>query len=143
MAAAASIWRSGQAGAVRRNTAGALTITEMPCGTIGWFDGQPAGFAPATAQVNAVLGGVMAGWGTMLFLLAGGPMRDGDGRIARAVLAGLVVWFVVDSTFSFVSGIPGNVVLNVGSLAALALPLALLCRPPAVPGSPGEAGSPP
>ena len=32
---AARRWRSGLAGAVKRNTAGALRMTDMPCGSIG------------------------------------------------------------------------------------------------------------
>jgi hypothetical protein len=32
-------WRSGSASKVRRNVAGAVTMTEMPCGTNGWSSG--------------------------------------------------------------------------------------------------------
>src|SRR5438445_10273445 len=40
---AATRCRSGQASAVKRNTAGALRMTDMPCGTIGWSPGKPSG----------------------------------------------------------------------------------------------------
>ena len=37
------VLRSGQAGPVNRKAAGAFTMTDVPCGTIGWFDFQPCG----------------------------------------------------------------------------------------------------
>ena len=36
---ATSRWRSGAASKVRRNVAGAVTMTEKPCGTKGWSSG--------------------------------------------------------------------------------------------------------
>ena len=92
-------------------------------------DGHPAGFSEPTRQVITVLGGVLVGWGATLLWLARGPLGGPDGpSVARAALIGLVAWFVVDSAGSWVSNLPGNIVLNVLSFAILAPPLWMLRR---------------
>ncbi|MEM6930240.1 MAG: hypothetical protein AAF602_25090, partial [Myxococcota bacterium] len=48
--------------------------------------------------------------------------RDVRG-VARAMLGGLVTWYVVDSAGSLVAGIPGNVVLNTVFLGLFLVPL--------------------
>lgn len=45
------------------------------------LDGDPVAFAGETFAVNAVLGGVMVGWGTLMYLLAAGPIARGDRAI--------------------------------------------------------------
>ena len=42
--------------------------------------------------------------------------------------AGVITWFLVDSTASLAAGLPGNVVLNVSFLAFFAVPLVKLRR---------------
>ena len=41
---AARRWRSGAASKVKRNAAGAVTITDCPCGTKPWSSGYPGGW---------------------------------------------------------------------------------------------------
>ena len=48
MSLAACRCRWGLEGAVNRNTAGALRMTDMPCGTIGWPAGYPSAAYPRT-----------------------------------------------------------------------------------------------
>ena len=94
---------------------------------VDWpLDGEPARFTAETKAVNAVAGGVMVGWGTLMYLLAG----SGAGRVTAAtpMLAGVVAWFVVDATGSLLAGLPENLVLNVGFLALLLPPLLVLRR---------------
>lgn len=89
-------------------------------------DVSPGPFSAATRQSSAVLGGVMVGWGATLFALAGPTFSHARGPVARAVSVGLVLWFVVDSVASVVSGLPGNVALNGLFGFAFAMPLVRL-----------------
>lgn len=103
-------------------------------------DGRPARFAAETAAVNAFAGGVMVGWGTLMYLLAG--QRRGSATAATSMLIVVIAWFVVDSTASLVAGFPGNVVLNVGFLGLLLPPLLVLRRGDVAPDGPVRAPGP-
>ena len=92
-------------------------------------DGLPESFDANSYALNAVLGGVMAGWGILLYLLANGPIAEGDHRMANYMLISLDVWFVVDSIGSVVAGIPGNVILNLSFLVIFGIPLLVLRKP--------------
>lgn len=96
-------------------------------------DGEPARFARETSAVNAVVGGVMVGWGTLMFLIATGPFGRGDTTFATPMLVSVAAWFLVDSTASLIAGLPGNVVLNIGFLVLFVPPLVELRRRPVVP----------
>ncbi len=56
----------------------------------------------------AIGGGVMAGWGAMLWALAG------RATLPRALFIGATVWFVLDGVGSILSGGWFNAVLNAG-----------------------------
>lgn len=92
-------------------------------------DGSPVGFDRLTYQVNAVLGGVMVGWGCTILLFTFDRQADPH-AIARPILGGLVAWFVIDSSGSLVAEIPGNVVLNLGFLVLFVIPLVGILRSP-------------
>ncbi len=96
---------------------------------LAWpVDGNPAGFDDAGLALNAVLGGVMAGWAALMYLVVAHMHDTGSHELGRPLLVSVVVWFVVDSTGSLVAGLPGNVVLNTGFLAMFVPPLVLLLR---------------
>jgi hypothetical protein len=86
-------------------------------------DGDPGRFSAQTRAVNAVVGGVMVGWGTLMHLIVRGPFRRGDTTLAGPMLAAVVAWFVVDSTGSLLADLPGNVILNLGFLVLFLPPL--------------------
>ncbi|MEO0599979.1 MAG: hypothetical protein AAF211_00995 [Myxococcota bacterium] len=87
------------------------------------LDGNPSRFDALTMQVDAVLGGVMVGWGVTLLALTFGPLQRDVRGVARAMLSGLVTWFVVDSAGSLAAGLPANVVLNTVFLGLFLVPL--------------------
>ncbi|MBX2801223.1 MAG: hypothetical protein KTR31_26335 [Myxococcales bacterium] len=91
-------------------------------------DGRPGDFDLVARQLSAVLGGVMVGWGVTLLALTFGPLQAAPRATLRAMLTGLGAWFVVDSTGSMISGLPGNVLLNVGFLALFLGPLLQMLR---------------
>ena len=73
--------------------------------------------------LNAICGGVMFGWGIMLYLTATKvyPQHPKLGR--QLILTGIVSWFIVDSAGSALSGAPLNVLFNSGFLLMFCLPL--------------------
>lgn len=88
-------------------------------------DGAQSLAAPETRLVYGVCGGVMAGWGVMIWLVAD-RLYDRDPQTARLlVLAGLAVWFVTDSAASLAAGAPLNLVVNLAFLAIFLVPLML------------------
>lgn len=94
------------------------------------LDGEPSGFDQDTKAVNAVLGGVLVGWGALMFLLVSSVGQAELRGVARSMLVAVIAWFLVDSSGSLLAGIPGNVVLNVVFLAVLVPPLATLATSP-------------
>lgn len=73
--------------------------------------------------VNAILGGVMIGWGAMIWLLVDRFLVQAPLDVKRILVVGLATWFVVDSAGSIASGGWLNAVLNVGFLAVFLVPL--------------------
>lgn len=92
------------------------------------IDGQQGTFSTEARVLNAVCGGVLAGWGALMYWLAAGPIAAGDQSARRAFLASVLIWFATDSAGSLAAGWPGNVALNVIFLIALVGPLAALSR---------------
>lgn len=90
------------------------------------IDDDPSGFDTRGHQLNAVLGGVMAGWGALMFSIVRTQFAAGDHRLARPMITAVLLWFVVDSAGSVVAGLPGNVVLNVSFVALFVPPLLYL-----------------
>ena len=71
----------------------------------------------------AVIGGIAFGWGATLLMLAGEPAKTHPELIRGIAIRGFLAWFVLDSTFSVVSGVPLNVVGNIIFLIAVLWPL--------------------
>ncbi|PKN68673.1 MAG: hypothetical protein CVU54_13650 [Deltaproteobacteria bacterium HGW-Deltaproteobacteria-12] len=90
------------------------------------IDGNPSQFDLPTRAVNAVLGGVMVGWGILMFLLVRNFLNNDFALVRRLILISIVAWFVVDSTGSFLAELPGNVLLNVSFLFLFLPPLLLV-----------------
>jgi hypothetical protein len=90
------------------------------------FDGRQTVGAPATRLLSAITGGVMVGWGVMLWLVAD-RLLPRDPHLAAALIRnGSTSWFIVDSLGSLAAGAPLNVLGNAVFLAIFLLPLARL-----------------
>lgn len=87
------------------------------------LDGAEATGAPADRLLSAIGGGVMVGWGTMLWIVAGEVYPDNPELGRRLILASVVTWFVIDSSMSVAAGAPLNVVGNLGFLLIFVLPV--------------------
>jgi len=76
-----------------------------------------------TAQLLAAIGGgVMVGWGVMLWLVIDRLMPANPALARLLLIESTLAWFLVDSTGSFVAGAIVNVLLNTVLMLAIVLP---------------------
>lgn len=98
-----------------------LWLTDL----IFWpLDGYPHHFKDETLILNAVLGGVMMGWGSLMYMLI--PELVQNRGLRNKLFISLLIWFVFDSTASCFANAPGNIVLNILFLTLFIVPLSML-----------------
>ena len=73
--------------------------------------------------LSAVAGGVMAGWGVLLWMLSADLYPADPVRGRKLILASIGTWFVVDSAMSVMAGAPLNALLNVSFLLLFLVPV--------------------
>lgn len=96
---------------------------------LSWpVDGNMSYAAGTTRFLSALTGGFLFGWGLMVLLLRQWVYDAAPDGVRRAVLGGLLGWFVLDSAGSIASGNPSNAVINIAVLLILAGPLWLKAR---------------
>ncbi len=94
---------------------------------LSWpVDGATTWASPDTRFLSALTGGFLTGWGVTLWCLSGAVYDAAPEAVRRAVLAGVLAWFCLDSAGSFASGNASNVAFNV---AVLMLAVGPLWRP--------------
>lgn len=79
--------------------------------------------APTTRFLSALTGGFLFGWGVMVWCLSSLVYDKAPEQVRKTVLAGLLSWFVLDSTGSIASGNASNAAINVLVLLVAAGPL--------------------
>lgn len=77
----------------------------------------------AARLLAAIGGGVMIGWGWMLWQLAGEGIDRTPDFARRLIWQSVIAWFLVDCAGSIAAGALLNVVSNLGFLALFAVPL--------------------
>jgi hypothetical protein len=87
------------------------------------LDGVQTGTASETRLIFAILGGIAAGWGWLIWQLAGAPMERDPELVRGLIRQSALVWFITDSTASVLAGAPLNVAANVGFLALFLIPM--------------------
>lgn len=81
---------------------------------LSWpIDGIQTYEAPTTRFLSALTGGFLTGWGVMVWCLQKWVYDLAPEPVRKAVLTGIVSWFLVDSTGSIASGNASNAVFNV------------------------------
>lgn len=81
---------------------------------LAWpLDGAQTYADPTTRFLSALTGGFLFGWGVMIWALSGGAYDAAPEPIRKAVLTGILAWFVLDSAGSAASGNLSNVGFNV------------------------------
>jgi len=86
-------------------------------------DGSPSTGGHAAQLLSAISGGVLVGWGLMIWLLATTLYAKEPDLCRRIILTSIVSWFVVDSSMSIAAGAILNAFFNVGFLLVFALPV--------------------
>jgi hypothetical protein len=81
---------------------------------LSWpLDGQQSFAEPTTRFLSALAGGFLLGWGVMIWLFSGSVYDAAPEGVRRAVVSGLLSWFVLDSAGSIASGNASNALFNV------------------------------
>ncbi len=87
------------------------------------FDGLPTMEAPATRLLSAITGGLMMGWGLMIYQVASKLYLREPKLAGSIILTSLLTWFVTDSIGSVVAGAPANALINVVFLVIFLVPI--------------------
>ena len=75
-----------------------------------------------------IIGGVLIGWAVLIYAMVNGPLRYGQRWAWQALIASLSAWFVTDTLISGATGYSINVLFNVVSAVAFAVPLFAIRR---------------
>ena len=87
------------------------------------IDGAQDIAAPETRLIIAIGGGVMAGWGVLLWMLSTHLFPRDQALASKLIISSIVTWFVIDSTGSILAGAPLNAAFNVPFLLVFCVPL--------------------
>ncbi|MEM9051410.1 MAG: hypothetical protein AAGC47_05085 [Bacteroidota bacterium] len=80
---------------------------------LSWpIDGNMNYDAPATQFLSALTGGFLLGWGLTIWLLSSWVYDLAPEKVRKAVLCGLLAWFITDTTGSILSGNASNAFFN-------------------------------
>ena len=91
---------------------------------LSWpLDGLQAYEAPTTRFLSALTGGFLTGWGVMVWCQQRWVYDLAPEPVRKAVLTGLLAWFVTDSTGSIASGNASNALFNIVVLLLAVGPL--------------------
>lgn len=91
---------------------------------LSWpVDGATTYASPDTRFLSALTGGFLLGWGVMIWLLSIWVYDKAPEPVRKVVLAGILSWFILDSTGSIASGNASNAVFNILVLLVAVGPL--------------------
>jgi len=80
---------------------------------LSWpLDGQQT-FDPTTRFLSALTGGFLFGWGVMIWCLRAWVYDAAPEGVRRAVVTGVLAWFILDSAGSIASGVAINALFNI------------------------------
>lgn len=81
---------------------------------LSWpIDGASSYASPDTRFLSALTGGFLFGWGMMVWFLSTWVYDKAPEPTRKAVLIGVLSWFVLDSAGSIASGNASNAVINI------------------------------
>ena len=87
-----------------------------------WPLGDPQVLTNEAQLLAAILGGIMASWAVLVWMLTNALADEQPLLLRRLILTVMAIWFVIDSAGSIASGGWLNVVGNIGFLALFVLP---------------------
>ena len=104
--------------------ASTLEPARLTLDILSWpIDGATTYASPDTRFLSALTGGFLFGWGVMIWCLSSWVYDTAPEGVRRAVLTGIVAWFLLDSAGSIASGNTSNAVINVLVLLVAVGPL--------------------
>ncbi|MEM6255100.1 MAG: hypothetical protein AAF821_19470 [Cyanobacteria bacterium P01_D01_bin.156] len=81
---------------------------------LSWpLDGLQTYTSPDTRFLSALTGGFLLGWGVMIWCLSTLVYDAAPEAVRRAVLTGVLSWFILDSAGSIASGTASNAIFNI------------------------------
>jgi len=102
---------------------------DLTDGVVQWFAdllfwplGDAQEFTDEARLLAAILGGVMASWAILLWLLTDALADDHPELLRRLIFTTMTIWFVIDGIGSVAAGAWLNVVGNLGFLVLFILP---------------------
>lgn len=108
---------------------GTSELARFSIDLLSWpVDGVQNFDSTTTRFLSALTGGFLFGWGVMIWFLSGRTFDLAPEAVRRAVLAGLLAWFVLDSAGSIASGNASNAGFNILVLLLAVGPLWLPAR---------------
>lgn len=91
---------------------------------LAWpLDGTQQYSDGAMRFLSALTGGFLFGWGTLIFCLRQWVYDVAPEQTRRAVVCGVLAWFVLDTTGSIAAGVPSNAAFNIIVLLGAVGPL--------------------
>ncbi|WP_299691864.1 hypothetical protein [uncultured Tateyamaria sp.] len=87
------------------------------------LDGLPVHGDPASRFLAAIMGGLLLGWGALIWCLRAWVFDAAPEGVRRSVVMSVVLWFVLDGAGSVASGHASNVLFNIAILVAAVGPL--------------------
>lgn len=91
---------------------------------LSWpLDGAQAYDYPTMRFLSALTGGFLLGWGVMIWCLRAWVYDAAPEGVRRAVVTGILAWFVLDSAGSIASGNVSNAFFNIIVLLVAVGPL--------------------
>jgi hypothetical protein len=103
--------------ALQAPTALLLDLVYLP------LDGAPSTGGSSARLLSAISGGVLVGWGLMMWLLATTLYAKEPDLCRKIILTSIIAWFVIDSSMSIAAGAILNAFFNIGFLLVFALPV--------------------
>ena len=104
--------------------ASTLEPARLTLDILSWpIDGATTYASPDTRFLSALTGGFLFGWGVMIWCLSSWVYDTAPEGVRRAVLTGIVAWFLLDSAGSIASGNTSNAIINVLVLLVAVGPL--------------------
>jgi hypothetical protein len=89
-------------------------LARLTLDILSWpLDGIQTYTSPDTRFLSALTGGFLFGWGVMIWCLSEWVYDAQPEVVRRAVVAGILAWFVLDSAGSIASGTPSNAFFNI------------------------------
>jgi hypothetical protein len=87
------------------------------------LDGVQSFSEPTTRFLSALTGGFLFGWGVMVWCLSTWVYDKAPEPVRKTVMAGLLSWFILDSSGSIASGNASNAIINILVLMVAVGPL--------------------